>query len=50
MIIFGRNQMPAWNGKLGRQDVEDIVIWFQSKWPTEIYLAWARRNREYGGR
>lgn len=44
VIIFGRNRMPAWNGKLGREDVEDLVAWFQSMWPEEIHAAWARAN------
>lgn len=45
VIIFGRNEMPSWNGKLGRQDVDDLVAWFQSRWPDEIYSAWARANQ-----
>ena len=45
VIIFGRNRMPAWNGKLGRQDVDDLVAWFQSKWPEETYRVWAEANQ-----
>ena len=44
VIIFGRNRMPAWNGKLGRRDVDDLVAWFQSKWPEETYRVWAKAN------
>ena len=49
VIIFGRNQMPAWNGKLGRQDVDDLVAWFQSKWPEETYRVWAAANARAKG-
>lgn len=37
--------MPAWKGKLSEQDIEDIIAWFQSKWPDEIYKAWLGMDR-----
>lgn len=37
--------MPAWQGKLSDQDIDDIIAWFQSKWPDELYAAWQRTNQ-----
>ena len=50
VIIFGRNRMPAWNGKLGRRDVDDLVAWFQSLWPGEVYRVWTEANQRRGKR
>lgn len=36
--------MPAWQGKLSDQDIDDIIVWFQSLWPDELYAAWRRIN------
>jgi len=38
--------MPAWKDKLSDQDIEDIIAWFQSLWPEEIYAAWQRLDAE----
>lgn len=32
--------MPAWGDKLSVQDMEDVIAWFQAKWPDELYAAW----------
>jgi len=40
--------MPAWKGKLSEADTEAVIAYFQSRWPAEIYQAWAdidRRSR-----
>jgi len=42
--------MPAWGGKLSEQEIDDIIAWFQSEWPDEIYLAWHRRNEKYANK
>lgn len=46
MIRFGsppgQGNMPAWEGKLSDQQIEDVVAYFQSLWPDEVYQAWAR--------
>ena len=34
--------MPAWQGKLTEQQVDDILVWIKSLWPNEIYDAWYR--------
>ncbi|MEJ2362733.1 MAG: cytochrome c [Gammaproteobacteria bacterium] len=43
-IRLGGN-MPAWQGRLSIQDSEDIIAWFQSLWPDELYAAWLRRDQ-----
>jgi mono/diheme cytochrome c family protein len=37
--------MPAWQGRLSEQDINDIIAWFQSQWPDEIYAAWQRMDQ-----
>lgn len=34
--------MPAWGGKLSDTQIEEIISWFQSLWPDEVYTAWAQ--------
>jgi mono/diheme cytochrome c family protein len=38
--------MPAWQDRLSDQQIDDIIIWFQSQWPQELYNAWQRVDRE----
>lgn len=43
MILSGtepQGRMPAWGGKLSDQQIDDIIAWFQSLWPDEVYAAW----------
>ena len=37
--------MPAWEGKLGDDDIEAVIVWIQSRWPDEIYSAWMNMER-----
>jgi mono/diheme cytochrome c family protein len=37
--------MPAWQDKLSDQDINDIIAWFQSQWPDELYAAWQRLDQ-----
>lgn len=37
--------MPAWKDKLSEQEMDDIIAWFQSKWPDEIYNAWYQNDQ-----
>ncbi len=37
--------MPAWQGKLSDEDISDIVAWFQSQWPDELFAAWQRMDQ-----
>ncbi len=34
--------MPAWEGKLTNQQIEDVVAWIKSLWPDEIYDIWLK--------
>lgn len=40
-----QGNMPAWRDRLSDQDIDDIIIWFQSKWPDQVYAAWQRMDR-----
>lgn len=35
-----RGNMPAWGGTLNDEQIEDLIAWFQSLWPDEVYDAW----------
>lgn len=39
-------KMPAWKDKLSVQEIDDIIVWFQSQWPEQIYEAWKRMDQE----
>lgn len=45
----GQGRMPAWRGKLDDEEIDAIIAWFQSKWPDQVYAAWARMNRARQG-
>lgn len=32
--------MPAWQAVLTEQQVEEVILWFQSLWSDEVYAAW----------
>ena len=38
--------MPPWKDRLSDQEINDIIIWFQSKWPDELYQAWQRIDKK----
>jgi mono/diheme cytochrome c family protein len=38
--------MPAWKDRLTDAEIESIILWFQSKWPDELYQAWVRMDKE----
>ncbi|HEB97697.1 MAG TPA: cytochrome c [Sedimenticola thiotaurini] len=40
----GQGNMPAWKDKLSDDEIVAAIAWFQSKWPDEIYRAWAQRD------
>ncbi|MHB8623267.1 MAG: c-type cytochrome [Sulfuricaulis sp.] len=40
----GEPAMPTWQGRLNDQDIEDIIAWFQSLWPADIYARWRQDN------
>ena len=38
--------MPAWGSKLSDSEIDAIIVWFQSRWPDELYQAWARMDAQ----
>lgn len=36
----GVGGMPAWNGKLTNQEIDDVIVWIKTLWPDEIYNIW----------
>lgn len=42
-VRIGGN-MPAWKDSLSDADINDIIAWFQSQWPDELYVAWQRMD------
>ena len=36
----GVGKMPAFGGALDDEDIVDVIAWFQSLWPDEIYARW----------
>lgn len=41
----GKGKMPAWKEKLSDEEINDIIAWFMSRWPDEVYQAWTRMGR-----
>lgn len=40
----GMPVMPAWNGRLSDEEIEDIIGWFQALWPADVYEIWRKAN------
>lgn len=38
----GQGTMPGFASSLQDDDILDIIAWFQSQWPDDIYGAWVR--------
>lgn len=32
--------MPAWQGKLSEQEIDDVTLWITSLWSDAVYLEW----------
>jgi mono/diheme cytochrome c family protein len=41
-------QMPAFNGRLSSDEINDVIAYFQSKWPDDVFRAWSQRNQKSG--
>lgn len=39
----GRANMPAWQGKLSAQEIDDVVTYVTSLWSNAIYLQWVTK-------
>lgn len=37
--------MPPWKDKLSEQEIADVIAYFQSLWPDEIYRPWDEANQ-----
>ena len=44
----GQGDMPAWKDRLSDQEITDVMAWFISKWPDQVYDAWFRMNAKKG--
>ena len=42
----GQSNMPGWKDKLSDQQINDIILWFQSLWPDQVYQAWYRMEQD----
>ena len=36
----GAGGMPAWDGKLTNQEIDDVIVWIKSLWPDDVYEVW----------
>ncbi len=36
--------MPPWRDRLADDEIEDIIVWFQTRWPAEVYERWRKAN------
>ena len=36
--------MPALKTRLSERDIGDIIVWFQSLWPPQVYESWDKTN------
>lgn len=41
----GQGKMPAWKEKLNSEQINDVIVWFMSRWPDEVYQAWYQMNQ-----
>ena len=39
-------KMPAWGDKITDEEISAVISWFQSRWPDELYQAWARMDQQ----
>lgn len=47
MIRNGSSTMPSFDSRLSENDIGDIIYWFQSLWPDDLYQMWARENEAF---
>lgn len=36
--------MPGWGGRMGDEDIDAIITWYQSRWPVDVYERWRKAN------
>lgn len=42
----GRSNMPAWQGKLSDQEIDEVTTWITSLWPDATYLEWKTKTEQ----
>jgi mono/diheme cytochrome c family protein len=42
----GDGKMPAWQGKLSAQDMDDVVAYIKSLWSDEVYRLWWKMEQQ----
>ncbi len=47
MIRTGSSIMPSFDSELSADEIGDIIHWFQSFWPDDVYQAWTRQNAAF---
>ncbi len=40
----GDQIMPAWKGRMTDAEIDDLIVWFQTFWPREVYERWQKAN------
>jgi len=41
----GEGNMPAWKDKLTTEQIDSVILWFQSLWPDQVYAAWYEQQQ-----
>jgi mono/diheme cytochrome c family protein len=44
----GVGNMPPFAGVLTDEEIDSIILWFQSLWPDEVYVAWWEIDQRRG--
>ncbi len=47
IVRDGAQGMPAFGTTLAEGQIIDIIHWFQSLWPDELYAVWTRHDRDF---
>jgi mono/diheme cytochrome c family protein len=42
----GQGRMPAWQGRLSEQQMQDVVAYIKSLWSDEVYALWSKMERQ----
>ena len=42
----GQGKMPAWEGRLSEQEMQDVVVYIKSLWSDEVYRLWSKMERQ----
>ncbi len=45
----GEQIMPGWKGRMTDDEIDDLIVWFQTFWPREVYERWQKANTTTAG-